>query len=324
MEFLDVLWLPHLHILITLHSDHKIRDAKDIDQIISAEIPDKETNTRLHEAVLKHMVHGPCGKLFQNSPCMQFIGNTKVKICSKDFPKQFQIETEISEFSYPLYKRRAPKDGGNTAVLERNGREIVIDNQSIVPYNAFLLLKYDSHINVELVCSVVSVKYLYKYISKGPDRIIVKITEENKGIEKDEVAKFQNCRYLSASESAWKLLNHPIHGRSHAVMKLTCHLEHEQSVIFDKGEALEALEAGEPDTHLTAWFKKNKIDENAKEILYPDFPKKYTWDIKEREWKIRKRQFNTLGRVPSVPFNIKTMELYSLRLLLHHVPGAND
>ena len=26
--------------------------------------------------------------------------------------------------------------------------------------------------------------------------------------------------------------------------------------------------------------------------------------------------------MPSVPFNVKTLELYSLRLLLHHVPGA--
>ena len=316
--------LPHMHLLITLHSDYKIHDPKDIDKFISAEIPDPEKNPRLYETVLKHMMHGPCGKLFQSSPCMEFVGNTNKKICSKDYPKDFQIETEMSEFSYPLYRRRAPKDGGRTATKEIRGKKITIDNQWVIPYCPILLLKYDSHINVELVCSVVSVKYLYKYISKGPDRIIVKITEENRNIAKDEVAKFQDCRYLSASESAWKLLNHPIHGKSHAVMKLVCHLEHEQSVIFEEGAAVEALQAGEPDTHLTAWFQTNQIDENARSVLYPDFPKKYTWDKSQREWKIRKQKFNTLGRVPSVPFNIKTLELYSLRLLLHHVPGAVD
>ena len=41
-------------------------------------------------------------------------------------------------------------------------------------------------------------------------------------------------------------------------------------------------------------------------------------------WKIRKQKFNIFGRVPSVPFNIKTLELFSLRLLLHHVSGAVD
>ena len=108
----------------------------------------------------------------------------------------------MTEFSYPVYRRRAPKDGGRTAEIERRGKLVTIDNQSIVPYNPFLLLKYDCHFNVEIVTSVVFVKYLYKYISKGPDRIILKITEDNKELEKDEVARFQNCRYLSASESA--------------------------------------------------------------------------------------------------------------------------
>ena len=184
-------------------------------------IPDPDKNPELHKAVMKHMIYGPCGKLFQKSPCMEFVGNTKTKMCSKDFPKKFQSETEMTEFSYPVYKRRSPNEGGRTAVIERYGQKITIDNQLIVPYCPLLLEKYDCHFNVELVCSVVSVKYMYKYISKGPDRILVKITEENKEIKKDEVTRFLNCRYLSASESAWKLLGHAIHGRSHAVMKLT-------------------------------------------------------------------------------------------------------
>ena len=139
----------------------------------------------------------------------------------------------------------------------------------------------------------------------------MKITEENKEIERDEVLRFLNCRYLSASESAWKLLGHPIHGRSHTVMKLTCHLPQEQCVIFEKGEARNALMSGEPETHLTAWFKRNKIDEEARSVLYPDFPKKYTWDTSKKIWITRKQKFNIFGRVPSVPFNLKTLELFS-------------
>ena len=317
--------LPHMHLLITLHHENKIHSPEDIDRFISAEVPDPKTNPKLYKAVLKHMVHGPCGKNFPHSPCMEQVWNTSVKVCSKDFPKSFQLETEMTEFSYPVYRRRAPKDGGRTAEIERRGKKITIDNQSIVPYNPFLLLKNDCHFNVEIVMCVVSVKYLYKYISKGPDRIIMKITDENKQFEKDEVERFQNCRYISASESAWKLLNHPIHGRSHAVMKLTCHLPHDQCVVFDQGSALQALEAGEPETTLTAWLKRNKIDKDARSVLYPDFPKKYTWVAGKKEWKERQKGGDLiLGRVPCVPFNVKTVELYCLRLLLHHVPGATD
>ena len=75
---------------------------------------------------------------------------------------------------------------------------------------------------------------------------------------------------------------------------------------------------------MTAWFKINEIDEDARTVLYPDFPKKFTWNHAEKKWKIRKQNFNTFGRIPSVPFNIKTLELFSMRLLLHHVPGAVD
>ena len=69
--------LPHIHLLVTLHPDYKIRDPKEIDSFISAEIPDPEENPALYKAVINHMIHGPCGKLFQKSPCMEFDGNTK-------------------------------------------------------------------------------------------------------------------------------------------------------------------------------------------------------------------------------------------------------
>ena len=106
--------LPHIHILLTLHSDDKLRDPTDIDKCVSAEIPDQTKNPKLYEAVKRHMIHGPCGKINLNSPCMQSVGNSKIKKCSKDFPKPFVKYTEMSESSYPIYRRRSPGDGGRT------------------------------------------------------------------------------------------------------------------------------------------------------------------------------------------------------------------
>ena len=44
--------------------------ASDIDDFISAEIPDKDLNPELYKAVSEYMVHGPCGPLNSTSPCM--------------------------------------------------------------------------------------------------------------------------------------------------------------------------------------------------------------------------------------------------------------
>ena len=49
--------LPHIHMLITMVPRDKPRTSTDIDRIVSAEIPDKETNPELHCIVTSHMIH---------------------------------------------------------------------------------------------------------------------------------------------------------------------------------------------------------------------------------------------------------------------------
>lgn len=49
----------------------------------------------------------------------------------------------------------------NSTVCQRE-----VDNRSVVPYNPYLLEKYDAHMNVEICSSITSVKYLYKYVYK--------------------------------------------------------------------------------------------------------------------------------------------------------------
>ena len=183
--------LPHAHILIILKAKDKPSDSIRIDRLVSAEIPDIEKYPRLHAVVAKNMVHGPCGNLNPNSPCMA------AGKCTKKFPKEFQEETLANCDGYPKYRRR---NNGSTAIVKGTS----IDNRFIVPYNPFLSLRYNCHINVEVCASVKSVKYLFKYVYKGHDCANVTVQEHNT-LEHNEIKAFMDTRYVSAPEAAWRL-----------------------------------------------------------------------------------------------------------------------
>jgi hypothetical protein len=63
--------LPHAHILIFFTEYCKPHTVEDIDHMISAELPNSETNKLAHETVARCMMHGPCGSAFPNAPCME-------------------------------------------------------------------------------------------------------------------------------------------------------------------------------------------------------------------------------------------------------------
>ncbi|XP_071681524.1 uncharacterized protein [Lolium perenne] len=83
-----------------MRSDSKLTNPDGYDKVISAEIPDKDMYPVLHALVVKHMVHGPCGALKKNCPCM-IDGE-----CRFRYPRQFYDATEQGKDSYPIYRRR--------------------------------------------------------------------------------------------------------------------------------------------------------------------------------------------------------------------------
>jgi hypothetical protein len=63
--------LPHAHIFIFFTEDYKPHTIENVDRMISAELPNSETNKLAHETVARCMMHGPCGAMFPNAPCME-------------------------------------------------------------------------------------------------------------------------------------------------------------------------------------------------------------------------------------------------------------
>ena len=75
--------LPHCHTLLWISSSTKVQDATDIDQYISAELPDPVDDPSAYKIVSEMMVHGPCGTANLNAPCMEG------QVCTKKFPKKY-------------------------------------------------------------------------------------------------------------------------------------------------------------------------------------------------------------------------------------------
>ena len=258
--------LPHAHILLTLAGDDSLHTPSDVDKILSAQIPDKKKNPKLFELVSKFMVHGPCGAANPNSPCM-----VKGK-CSKGYPMPLQKYTTLNpDTGVCVYARPSKEDGGNTMTIWCNERKefITIDNQWIVPYNPVLLLKYQAHMNVERCNSTKACKYVYKYIAKGPDRIMLELDNP------DEIQQFIDTQYTSASQAEWELQGNPISIKVPDVIKLPCHLENEQFVVFNEEDNINEVIDRNSETMLTAAMKLFSNDPNASDLTYEDIPGYY-------------------------------------------------
>lgn len=77
-----------------------------------------------------------------------------------------------------------------------------------------ILRRFECHANIELCISRVgSIKYLFKYVCKVQDRISMELLKDGNVVY--EIRSFQDARYVSASEAAWRLLYFNIVKRFH-------------------------------------------------------------------------------------------------------------
>jgi hypothetical protein len=315
--------LPHAHILIILKQAPSLEH---IDMFVSAEIPNPSTQPELYKIIISQMIHGPCGEMKPSAPCMS------EGECEKGFPKEFCDETTVPVDAFAQYRRRSPLSGGHTfnkTTKDTDGGviQITIDNRSTVPYNPFLSKKYNCHINVEVCTSVRSVKYIHKYVFKGPDYATISI-EENRDQPRyaaniDEIAEYHNGRYVCATESINRLLGGEVHFRVPPVQTLAVHLENMQRAYWEESNDLTVLQAratlaaaAPPKTTLTAWFELNQKHDrrarvagcglgpgpwlkrgevDARTLLYRDLPTHFVFTT-DKTWE-RRKQGETRRRV---------------------------
>ena len=307
-----------------------MKTVDEYNEFISAEIPDPELHPRLHQYVEKHMIHGPC-HLYKN--CL------RDGECTKYFPKKFNEVTHNTKSGYPTYRRR---ENGHTCRSVLNTDQIV-DSQYVVPYNPGLLLKYNCHINVEICSTIQAIKYVYKYVYKGPDRAFISIGEKED--EASECDRFLNARSIGPSEACYRICGFPINGQHPPVTDLIIHLPDKQNVYYDENENYEDINLSNlqhSETQLLEYFANNLKEKtnpltleergcfqdgsprpHGYQLRYIDYPQFYTWQNKK--WTRRSPRSNlrpTVGRMHYV--NYKQRERYYLRVLLNKIPGATS
>ena len=136
--------LPHVHILLKFRSD--CITVKDIDAVISAEIPSNPYDASLVRNCMIHK-HPPSNE--PPSKYCQRVDEGGQRICRFHYPHPLQSTTSIDTEGRIHYQRHNPGD------------------EWVVPHCLPLLRKFQCHINFEVANTSHLFQYLFKYIHKG-------------------------------------------------------------------------------------------------------------------------------------------------------------
>jgi len=99
--------LPHAHILLTIATEDKFVCPKDVDRLISVEIPDQISDRLTYDVVTKFMVHEPCLSCLIDGKCLKL------------YPKRFCNQATFDKHGFALYRWRQ-----NLKLMVVDGREI--------------------------------------------------------------------------------------------------------------------------------------------------------------------------------------------------------
>ncbi|VDK71894.1 unnamed protein product, partial [Cylicostephanus goldi] len=319
--------MPHAHLLVTLAN--KVDTPEKIDSIISAELPDypkrddpeRERKMLLFELVRKHMIHGPCSE----RPELGCRDANATK-CSRGYPKPYRNFTELCNGGYPLYRRR---DDGKVAVVGKLGKTFAT-NRDVVPTNLWLLQKHECHVNVEVCAAIQAFKYIFKYVFKGPDSVVLELLHNddlmNKNVYLNEKKEkcvnldmreiYRLARYVSHMEAAYRILRYPMHYTMHTVFTLIPHLPNEEPIFFTST----AYPPKRKKSKLLAYFDLVKEDDCAKNMTWVEVAENYHFN--GTKYVRYKRKGLRIARLSSV--NPKMLELYAVRKLLLYKKGVQS
>lgn len=163
-------------------------------------------------------------------------------------------------------------------------------DRPVVPYHCVLLVRYPGHINVEWCNRALAIKYLFKYIGKGPDTMTFVLerrdqpslngdqpTTSLKRPEHDEVKSYLLGRYVSAAEACWRTFEFSIHYREPFVQRLYFQPENEQEVKFLIDESVPGVirRTDLDGIMFVQWLLNNRCDALGRDLTFVKYPTKF-------------------------------------------------
>ncbi|KAK9706455.1 hypothetical protein RND81_07G125900 [Saponaria officinalis] len=119
---------------------------------------------------------------------------------------------------------------------------------------------FDCHLNVEVCSTIQAVKYLYKYVYKGHDRISFNVAPEADVSLIDEIQEYRSGRWVSPVEAIWRIYGFDLFEIHPPVMALPIHLPGMQTIQMRPHEKLTHVVSNKKRirTPLTEFFRINR------------------------------------------------------------------
>ena len=207
------------------------------------------------------------------APCMEN------GICTKRYPKDFMEMITIDQNEYPIY-RRCNQDQFYMIGSHK------VNNRDILPYNPCISKMFNYHSNIEVYARMRCVKYIHKYIYKGPDRTTMVLEWV------DEIQQYLDARYIEPIEATWRLLSNSMHEEFPLVVQLAIHLPGMHKVVYDPNESVDRITSRATQQVLTLIGFFNYCAANpSTRVLYTylEFSNYFVWNSKTCVWTPRKK-----------------------------------
>ena len=169
-----------------------------IDSIVSAEIPDQDTNPKLYEIITSQNIHGPCGNVNPKSPCID--GNKTM----------YQKLPQILSTVYTSHKKFLPVQILEGKLMSRKSMAMTL----LWIIRLLFLTTRPCLCGFKLISMwkslfVQALKYIYKYIQKAKIEYCWGL-EKTLRMMKVTDTSMQDT-FLQVSEAFWRLYGFEFH-----------------------------------------------------------------------------------------------------------------
>ena len=209
---------------------------------------------------MKHVIHGSCDDGYRNNlSCLNMCQNGQ---CGRGFPKSHKAVMSVGDGFSQLLKEVSCW-GWKYSTKHTGGMEVLVTNKWVVACNAYLLLKFKCHINIEYCHTVVFIKCLFLHHFKGEDMV----TEEGLDMA-DGVSYYTTRRYISSCRGNWRYAKFNIFKIEPPVIQWPIHLPGQQNCcLFTKQDICSGW-FGEEWCALISFFDTMQLCENDHDLKY--------------------------------------------------------